>query len=139
MAATPYRPVYWSDDEPTYTRKMNQMASNDQYLFENTPRIRYNAYGLGRDQGHKILTGTLLFTPFTTQIEKTQSFGTFFSTACKPVITMGVIANYGHLFPIARGFDNLVPDHRGFICRVNTQIGGYMGENFYVHWQALGF
>lgn len=139
MAVTPYNPTYWSDKEPIYNRKLNQMASNDQYLFENMPRIRYSGYGVTRDQGVKIASGTILFTPFTTYSEKTQSFGTFFSTVCKPTITLGVVANYGHLFPIVRGMDDLVPDHRGFICRVNTLIGGTMYQNFYVTWQAVGF
>lgn len=139
MAITPYSPTYWSDDEPIYTRKLNQMSSNDQYLFEHLPGTRYQGYGLTRDEGVKIASGTLLFTPFTTMSERTQSFGAFFSSACKPIITTGVVANYGHLFPIVRGLDDTIPDHRGFICRVNTLIGGTMTQNFYVTWHAIGF
>lgn len=140
MAASPYRPVWWSDIEPTFTVKLNQMASNDQWLFENSPRMLYSAYGVRRAEGLKIASGTILFPPYTSVVERTAEFGTFFSTACNPIVVVGgAIAPAGVHWPSIRGLGGGQPDHRGFICRVNTTEGAAMGSNFYIPWIAVGF
>lgn len=146
MATTPYSPVQWSPDEPIYTRKLNTMTANDQWLFENMPRLSYRGYNntVRRTENTKIMSGAVYFTAHTTDYaERTVEFGTFFSTACNPIIIVGGVVTPvwagNRVWVGARGFGGGTPDHRGFTAMAGVVVGGSMALNYYVPWIAVGF
>lgn len=150
MAVSEYKPVNWSDNEPTFTDKLNQMATNDQFLFENTPRMYYNHQGVEvvRDRNMKIASGVRVFVVNGSgQYIEPVEFGNFFSTACHPVVVVGGVVNRNSVrcHTGARAFSlGQHIDHRGFelVAAVDqTQYGdqNIMPTNFYVPWIAVGF
>lgn len=94
MVAVPYKAISWSDNEPIFTSKLNQMANNDQWLYENAPRMLYTAYNQRRAEGIKIASGILMCSPSKSGIQQhTVRFGSFFSSACTPVVVTGLMHN----------------------------------------------
>lgn len=119
MGATPYQPISWSDNEPLYTDKLNAMANNEQWLFENAPRMYYNTFGLKKTSGIKILTGFVQLPPGNEHTGNTFYFGTFFSQGCQPVVVASINTfPRGRLVVVTRGIGSQWPDSRGFECRV---------------------
>jgi hypothetical protein len=125
--ATPYKPMSFSEGALSLD-DMQQMADNVQYVFENTPRMRYNYSGAAKNGQLRILAGTLMFpaTKNTTQYQNAY-FGNFFSAGCKPIITtsLAVPAAYNHSIRNLSGV--ALPDHRGF--RAYVWNGGYDTKN----------
>jgi len=143
MTATPFKPISWAPDELISPEKLGQIANNSQWLFENTPRASYDAYGVKRATGVKIAAGTCLIyaSKLATQTRPVY-FGNFFSAACKPVVTTGVISFQNRTFVITNGFGVYQPDNRGFEIAVECQSnsgGNKIERNFYVSWMAIGF
>ncbi len=145
MAATPYRPVAVNDKSLT-KEKLQQMANNDQWLFENTPRIRYNFLegNIVRDSGAKILAGKLIFGAGTKDwSERTVSCGNFFSASCKPIVVSTVEATGTHLRKLVttKGINGAEIDHRGFIAHVSVQERNakVMDTWGLIHYMAIGF
>lgn len=145
MATTPYKPVSWSDGEPTYTSKLARMANNDQWLFENTPRMRYSAHGVTRNEGIKVAAGIKMIVVNQQSHHIVQvDFGSFFSSACYPVVVVGGIINRQTVrcHTGARALSGLQIDSRGFeiiATADNPHTGDYIPSNFYVPWIAMGF
>lgn len=145
MATTPYRPTSWSDTEPAHTAKLNQMSQNDQWLFENTPRMRYSAHGIQREQGLKIAAGIkMIVADQNNQHIVTVDFGSFFSSACYPVVVVGGTINRQTVrcHTGARALSGLQIDNRGFeiiAAADNAPYSDYMTSNYYVPWIAMGF
>lgn len=146
MAATPYKPVSVNDSILT-TTKLQQMANNDQWLFENSPRIRYSAAGIVKDQGLKIISGKTSFgTSGADYVEFTVYFGSFFSAACKPVVvaTVEVGGNDKRKLASIEGLGGEI-DYRGFhgfvTTQENQQNNAYwsIDHSGWVHWIAMGF
>lgn len=146
MAATPYRPVAFTDQSLT-VEKLNQTSNNIQWLFENTARMRYNTASIVRDNGIKIIAGK---TPFPIRdseaIDVTVYFGSFFNAACKPIVTTTVETTGGWLrkFNTVRGIGawGTEIDYRGFIAHVSTHeshVANKIEAPGWVHWQAIGF
>jgi hypothetical protein len=123
MAATEYTPVSWSDNEPLLTEKMSAMTQNDQYLFENMPRVYYNAHGVKKATGTKIMTG-FVAAPYTQNVysSNTFNFGSFFSAGCRPVVVAGAPHSWPRIryLVAVRGIGTTFPDHRGFEIRVSS-------------------
>ena len=147
MASTPYRPITWSDNEPLATDKLNAMASNEQWLFENAPRMMYSNAGIIKTDGVKILAGTVVMpgTAETYNSSTTVIFPNFFSSGCQPVVT--VTANawpQGRYHLTISGIGSGVTiDNRGFLLRaaadeVNSK-GMTIGKSFVVHYTAIGW
>lgn len=145
MSSTPYRPITWSDNEPISTDKLNAMTSNDQWLFENAPRMMYSN-GIIKTDGIKILAGTVVM-PGADEWNSntTVVFPNFFSSGCQPVIT--VTANawpQGRYHLTISGIGSGINiDNRGFFLRaaadeVNPK-GMTIGKSFRVHWIAIGY
>lgn len=119
MGATPFKSVTWTD-EPVATQKLNAMANNDQWLFENMPRMYFNSHGIKRTAGVKVLAGTAYIRPSTAEhTGTTVYFGSYFSAGCRPVVVAGLNAYpQGRLHVVVRGIGTLFPDNRGFEVRV---------------------
>lgn len=142
---TPYRPISWNDQSLSVP-KLQQMANNDQWLFENTPRMRYSVDGNVRDSGLKIIAGKVGYgrsgndwTDFNVY------FGSFFSAACKPVVvaTVEIGGNGKRKLANIEGFGGTI-DYRGFHGFVTTQENPNLGtfpvdHPSYVHWIAIGY
>jgi hypothetical protein len=141
MSATPYQPVSFNGEMIT-TQKMNQMANNDQWLFENSPRIRYNANGLVRDASLKVMAGK---TPYPlvslNYVYQAVYFGSFFSAGCKPVITATIEApSGGHRNRVMiYGLTGGEVDNTGFQAVVTTEAAPTLGPAGFIHWQAVGY
>lgn len=145
MAVTPYRPVSVNDKALT-KEKLQQMANNDQWLFENTPRVRYTLLdgSLTRDTGGKILAGKALFGASPNDwSERTIYFGNFFSAACKPIVQVTIETTGTHLRKYAsiRGISGAEVDHRGFICHLSAQERNAKVVETWglIHYTAVGF
>lgn len=144
MAVVPYKAVSWQDNEPLFTSKLNQMANNDQWLYENTPRMLYTPYNQRRTEGLKIASGILLCNPAPSGIQQhVVYFGSFFSQACTPVVVTGLM-HQGEVrmtFGV-KGIGQTYVDHRGF-----ELLGGAIHhgttkaftKQFWVPWIAMGF
>jgi hypothetical protein len=142
MAATPYKPVSWSPNELITEDKLDQIANNSQWLFENTPRVSYNAFNLNRTTGVKIACGTVLFNGSKTAYQtKPVYFSNFFSAASKPIVTTGVISFQRRTFVVTNGFGVYSPDSRGFemIVECESTSVNKIERDFYVSWMAMGF
>lgn len=148
MGATPFQPISWSDNEPIYVDKMNAMANNDQWLFENAPNMYYNVAGVKKTTGIKIMTGFVAI-PITTSYtdrdsEATFYFGSFFSQGCQPVVVAS-LQTYPQTRIIisTRGIGTFWPDSRGFEVRaaandsnIKIQI---IHPNVWVAFVAIGW
>jgi hypothetical protein len=141
----PYKPVSWSE-EPTSVDKLNQMTNNDQWLFENTPRMKYNAYSLNKQSGLKILA-TYAFMPYTLATAQSRAvyFGSFFSVGCQPiVVATPVPLGPQRRFHVAvNGIGRAVPDHTGCFIQLspdewNTK-NNRVSQSVYVHLIAIGW
>lgn len=143
MAATPFRPVSWAPDELITESKLDQIANNAQWLFENDVRGKYDAHGVRRTSGVKIAAGTCLVyaSVYGTQTRGIY-FGGFFSTASRPMVTTGIISFQLRTWVVVNGFGVLFPDHRGFevqVCCMTAAMKPKIERNFYINWTAVGF
>lgn len=133
MAATPYKATSWQDNEPLFTSKLNTMSNNDQWLYENAPRMLYSAYGTKRTEGLKIAAGVKACTPNPAGFQQdVVYFGSFFSESCSPVVVTGLI-HQGEVritFGV-KGIGQTYIDHRGFEI-----LGGAIPSTFY-KWNAM--
>lgn len=119
------------------------MANNDQWLFENMPRIRYSASGLIRDQGIKMIVGK---TPFPPQTDRNYAylninFGTFFTIGTKPIVIVTFEAQGGSMHRskvVIQGRGQSELDHTGFTAIVTGDSYKSLAAGW-VHWQAVGF
>jgi hypothetical protein len=146
MAATSYKPVTWGE-EPTSTAKLNQMANNTQWVYENMPRMLFNAYGVKKTTGVKIISG-IAIVPANGALwsSTTVSFGTFFTPGCKPVVVTGhqLLSSKPrfHLNVIGLSENNI--DHRGVKIQVGADYYGTSVKNVCdvanaVHYIAVGW
>lgn len=150
MAATPYKPVSWPVGSPTDVARLSQMASNDQYLFENMPKMTYSSAGLKRAAGVKVLSGKALYTAQTVDWAVVDiSFGNYFSPGCQPVVVCTVASYWSHRkYVTVCGFDGTeIIDHRGFKATVASYEGTVRGNaawsvlnpGGHINWIALGY
>lgn len=145
MSATQYTPVTWGD-EPVYKDKLLQMTNNDQWLFENTPKVYYNAYGIKKASGVKVMAGLLLLPPSaSTYSASTCYFGSFFTPGCKPIITNSIVTMkpyhwLGAVVAIsAVGAYGVLPDYRGFSAHLVYALGKGPIPAHYIQYVAVGW
>lgn len=141
MTAKPYVPVTWGD-EPIFTDKLNQMGNNEQWLFENAPRMQYSAYGVQKPTGVKIMAGLLIFPPSPTAgAQGYYYFGSFFSSGCNPIIVCTVNTLDGQRGGVVsiRGIGMTIPDHRGFGSSINNSTVTQITAQTYIHFIAVGW
>jgi hypothetical protein len=145
MAATPYKAVSWGN-EPVAQDKLNTMTNNDQWLYENTPRISYSTYGIKRTSGIKILAG-IVVVPKSSTLNSSASadFGTFFSAGCKPVIVATVqrTSARGRYHLVIQGINSYYPDSQGFKVAIAADevnvANNVIDTTPYVHYIAIGW
>jgi hypothetical protein len=135
------------DGEPLDRDKLNQVANNMQWLYENTPRIAYRAFGVNKSNGAKILAGvgTARYT-LSSLSYATVYFGSFFSQGCQPIVTAVPIQNGDgrtRYETVVRGIGRNQPDHRG--CQIGittdeyTQSKNHHPHSLTVNWIAIGW
>lgn len=143
MAATPYRPISWTDQSLT-KEKLQQMANNGQWLFENSPRMRYNYQGsVIKDSGLKVIAGKTAYASTGRDwVDVPVYFGSFFSAACKPIVT-ATVESANRIDVKINGHDGVEIDYRGFRGHIWIDvIPGWVASpvpNGWLHWQAVGF
>jgi hypothetical protein len=142
MTATPYKPISFTNEAVTQ-QKMIQLANNQQWLFENNPRMRYSVSGIIRDAGTKVIVGKSPF-PFTPSSNFSYVpiyFGSFFTAGCKPVVVATAeSANDGftHRAHVAiQGFGGEI-NNIGFTAIVANEAWGRNGPGW-INWQAIGY
>lgn len=125
---------------------MNQLADNVQYVYEQMPKVKYNAYGVNKTNGVKILAGISGGGPTGNSYARVQVyFGTYFSPGCKPVVVANVqpSGNRWRYTVVPKGLSTVAPDHTGinFIVGANawSTTPNIIDERFYVHWMAIGW
>jgi len=140
MTAKPYVPVTWGD-EPVFTDKLNQMGNNEQYLFENSPRMYYNSYGIKKTSGVKVMCGILVLPTSKTRIKTgIFNFGTFFSAGSYPTVTTGVAPRGGSTGGTLtlRSVDAGSIDYRGFRATLYSNVAPDPYAT-YIHFIAMGW
>lgn len=146
MALNNFVPVSWNGEAVT-NDKLNQMANNDQYLFERTPTVRYSNTGANvvRDDAMKIMAGKAPIVVSTTDnVDVNIYFGSYFTAGTHPIVTATYEPGGTYLakFCSVRGFAGEI-DHTGCIIRVySREAAGFtndMSQGGWVHWQAVGF
>lgn len=140
-----FKVVSWAPLEPITDEKLDAMVGNDNWLKENMVQGQYKGHGVSKTTGVKIVTG-LVGIPAgkRNQVTKNVSFGNFFSTACKPIVTTGIISsNHRMIFATIDGpGSSFYPDRNGFQVHVyvdSTSKTKKISRSFYVSWIAVGF
>lgn len=140
---TPYKPVSFSS-ELISQDKLQQVANNTQWLFDNTARIRYKVNELTKDNGLKILVGKASHPIVTTAnwIHGQVQFGNFFSQNCKPIVTIGIEGQHGGnhrnqivIYPLV----GTEIDHTGFGWVVSTYAYNTLMGSGFCHYMAVGY
>lgn len=120
------------------------MANNDQYLFENMAKMYYNANGIKKTAGLKVIAGKTLYprVNYGWSVHDV-SFGSFFSVGCMPVVscTLQTRGSHAYYYTTTRGIqggDNI--DHRGFRFYVMADRPSLLISGAgYAHWIAVGW
>ena len=141
IAASPFKRISWQINEAITTTKTNAMANNDNWLYENMPRLQYWG-AVKRATGLKMLAGITYLNPAkTNKLGKTITFGSYFSAGCRPIIVTGTQgSNAMRAHCTFRGISNLNPDHLGFVVTLYaSQAGQTFSSGVYVNCIAVGF
>lgn len=147
MAVSAFKDLAWNDDDTADKDKLNLMVNNTRYLFERAPRLYFNGYGVKKDTGIKIASGTAIIPPKKSISQAINVyFGTFFTPGCKPVITTGIVSHYnGRVSDTMHALKGIgyVPDHTGFVARFGmvelNAATNYFVKTMYLHWIAVGY
>lgn len=148
MTSTPFSSVSWGDEAIT-PNKLNQMANNDNWLYDNTPRMYYNAWGIRRNSGLVVAGGVARVGATKAAYSHVNvNFGTYFASGSKPIITTGVMTGpQGRLSIIVRGPTGGAtttdgPDHTGFSIWVYPNnivaASNYIQQDVYINWISMG-
>lgn len=144
-----YKNVSWSTGDTAVKEKLNQMANNDQWLFENMPKAVFNSGNIKRAAGVKIMAGASPYPVSITDWVTIQvNFGNFFSAGSSPVVvasasTGGSARKFVTLTGL-NGYDLI--DHRGFYACVSNYewlFDGGRDRNItrggLIQWIAVGY
>ena len=142
-----FKAINWTPNEKLAERKTDQLATNAQWLYDNTPRAIYTVPGgINRVEGVKMAAGRVII-PKKTKTDSAStrvSFGNFFTTSCQPIITTGIVADFqSRIFCTIHGIGTLHPDNNGFVVGINIAAeikrNDHIASSFYVAWQAMGY
>lgn len=140
-----FKVISWSPLDPITDEKLDAMVSNDNYLRENMVTGLYSGNGVSRATGVRIASGLVQITASkSNQQTRSVSFGNFFSQACKPIVTTGVMSNsHRQVYATFDGPGGAIsPTRDGFRVTVNVDAASKnkkIKRNFYVSWHAIGF
>lgn len=144
---TPFRPQDITTNDVLTTEFVDQMQSNLQWLYENTPRGRwYYDEGI-RDSGLVIKSGRIHIprTKNKNTVLKSVAFHNDFSPKCRPNVTLGICASADkEIFAVVNGPNGkTLPTSDGFDIKVHVRAGSSDGWNIakglYIFWQAAGW
>lgn len=147
MAVTPFRAVNFQPNALLTEELLDQLASNQNYLYQMTPRAKYTMGGNNRTEGIKLLSGRTLIaaTKNNTQAASV-GFGNFFSAGSLPNVAIAPVSNYGRrYFVTICGFGgNMNIDNRGFSMFValdaqTVKKNDKIARSFYISWIAMGY
>lgn len=146
MATTPFRAVNFQADETLTEDILDQLATNQVWLYDNTPRAVYTYGALRRNEGIRIVSGRQLIGA-TKKNNNSASvrFGNFFSSGCNPNITTGIVsAAQRKFFVTMTGIGTPYPDNRGFNLYVYLDAPAgkkqpRITRNIYIPWTAIGY
>lgn len=140
-----FEPLSWVDGQDIDVDSMNQMTSNDNWLYNNMSTAFYNAYGVAKNTGVKVAGGIAILGPTKDKtIYKEIGFGNYFSASCKPIVTSSHTGNKQTFLSIGGiGTGNVHPDNRGFsislIADPVASTKNYFPNQVFCHWIALGW
>jgi hypothetical protein len=145
MGATPYKAISFANHDVLTKDKMDQLQFNAQWLYENTPRARFNDTSTGRiiDTGIIILSGRV-YVPRSQHLNAGTVNVTFggvgFSTTTKVSVQTSVISDQSkQIFVTLKGFGTSVPDYRGFTATINVlDTPKVTARPIYLMWKAVG-
>lgn len=147
MAVEAYNPQSWGEEDIT-TGKLNAMTSNDDWLYENLPRVHLQTYGgVRRDRKCKIAAGVITIPKSKEKIQHLRvDFDDFFTTNCKPIICATIVSHQNSKYVVTtygtRG-QGYVPLNDGFMARVavfesNDKVN-FFNKTSYLNWIAVGY
>lgn len=146
MATTPFRAVNFQPNQLLTEELLDQLATNQTWLFENTPRATYHYGSLTRKEGVKIISGRALIGATKKNNESTTvRFGDAFSANCNPNITTGIVSgNQRRFFVTIDGIGQMMPDNTGFQIHVyldaqTAKKQDKITRNIYIPWIAMGY
>lgn len=137
---TPFRPVNFGTESLT-SDKLQQLANNTQYLFDNASKVRYKLGALERESGVKILTGKATLPPQTDRNYGRVDvyFGNFFTSGCRPIVVAGVESGMVRVQVSIKGHGDGSIDHTGFRGYVSSDYYKTLDQSTVVAWIAVGF
>lgn len=144
MATTPFRAVNFQPNQLLTEELLDQLATNQTWLYENTPRAVYTYGNLRRREGVRIVSGrALIGATKKDSASTTVRFGNFFSANCNPNVTTGIVsAQQREFFCTIDGIGQMMPDNRGFQIHVSLNAkkkADKIARNIYVSWNAMGY
>ena len=142
--STPFRAINFQPNQLLDESVMDQLASNQKWLFDNMPSALYEYNAIRRKEGVRIVAGRALIGATKDDNAKVDvRFGNYFSASCNPIVTTGTVSNGQRKFFITiEGYGQLMPDNRGFrvTCWLAKELKtDVIRRNIYVTWQALGY
>lgn len=146
MAATPFKVISWSPNEPITDEKLDAMVSNDNWLKQNMVKGMYSAHGINRTEGVKIMSGLALITARKSSTANvTVGFKGFFTEGCKPIVTTAIISTHQRrlMVTIDGVGSNPTPTRDGFQVHLfsdaDKKTDRKISKNCYVSWHAVGY
>lgn len=149
MAVQNYSPVQWNGEDIELD-KLKQMANNDQFLFENMPKMLFKG-SISKAGGIRILAGRAPVPANPTKMYSSKEvyFGSFFTSGCQPIVVATPRAeggNYGSKKLITvKGLGKSDPDHRGASLiyhsaeAANAPIQARTVRGGVIYWIAIGW
>lgn len=148
MTAKPYRAINFTAEDLIGDDKMEQLANNIQWLYENTARTTYMLpSGLHRTENIRLAAGRGIINANTKSdgARIAVNFGNLFSQGCDPLVTTGINSSFQtRVFCVINGLGTRIsPDYRGFNIYVNiaaeSKKNDRIKKGFYVNWMAMGY
>lgn len=146
---TPFKPQTFAVDDVLTREVVDQMYSNQRWLFENTPRARwYFADDEKIQETDFVLTCGKVTIPQSKKentVKQVVKFGEGFDSTCHPNVTIGINSDAeNEIFVAISGPDDkLLPDSSGFTMEVHVREGDNkewaIAKAFNVFWQAAGW
>jgi len=150
MAVSTYSPVAWNDGQELELDKLKQMGNNEQFLFENMPRMTYRGT-INKNGGLRIAAGRAVMSPANDRGSATKqvNFGSFFTPGCQPIVVAngrseGGVYGSKKLISIT-GLGRSDPDHRGVTFfyhtmeNANAPIQARTVRGGIIYWIAIGW
>lgn len=140
-----FKVISWAPREPITDEKLDAMVGNDNWLKDNMVTGQYSGSGVSRRTGVRIASGLVLITAGKSASQtRNVSFGNFFSEACRPIVTTGIVSiSQRQIYATIDGPGTAyLPTRDGFQVHVyvnSTNKRKRISRNFYVSWHALGF